>query len=69
MNAKGTKTLLTNWTSHITCLLIHTLKIHSVTPSKETLLVFVSLSNLFIFFFPFFNQLGVTQAHIFGGKS
>lgn len=50
MNAKGTKTFLTNWTSHTTYLLIHKLKIHSVTLSKETLLVSVSLSNLF---FPF----------------
>lgn len=56
MNAKGTKTFLTNWTSHTTYLLIHKLKIHSVTLSKETLLVFVSLRNLF--FFPFF----ITQA-------
>lgn len=51
MNSKGTKTFLTNWTLHTTYLLIHKLKIHSVTLSKEILLVSVSLSNLFPFSF------------------
>jgi len=56
MNAKGSKTFLTNWTSHTTYLLIHKLKIYSVTLSKETLLVFVFLGNLFFFFLFFITQ-------------
>lgn len=51
MNSKGTKTFLTNWTLHTTYLLIHKLEIHSVTLSKEILLVSVSFSNRFPFSF------------------
>lgn len=71
MNAKGTKTFLTNWTSHTTYLLIHKLNIHSVTLSKETLLVFVSPSKSFFSFF-FITQAVKKKkktAHFFEGKS
>lgn len=69
MNSKGTKTFLTNWTLHTTYLLIHKLKIYSVTLSKEIWLVSVSLSNLLPFSFLSPKLPRKKKAHIFERKS
>lgn len=72
MNSKGTKTFLTNWTLHTTYLLIHKLEIHSVTLSKEILLVSVSFSNRFPFSFlspKLPKEKRKKKAHIFERKS